>query len=119
MIFVVTPFYRWKDEKEQLRRNTNVEYHKISYVIAQNLWMYMKKELLMLTCSLQLQTKSKIALSIVETIILFSRQEIVLRGHCDSGPISSELPIYNNGNFRSLLRFCVPSGNYTLNDYLS
>lgn len=65
----------------------------------------MKKELLMLAFSLQLQTKSKIASSIVETIILIERQEIVLRGHCDSGLISSEVPTYNDENFRSLLRF--------------
>lgn len=63
----------------------------------------------------------KNVLAIVETIILIGRQEIFLRGHRDSGRILEllELLTYNDGNFRSLLRFHVSSGGNILNDHLS
>lgn len=122
---VVTPFCRWKDAKEQFRYHTNLEYHKTSCIIVQNfIDVYEKK---IVDVSLQLNTarletieQNRIILSsIVETIILIERQEIALRGHCDSGPVLSELPTYNDGNFRALLRFRVDSGDNTLNDHLS
>lgn len=122
---VVTPFCRWKDAKEQFRYHDNLEYHKTSCVMAQSFMdVYEKKTV---DVSLQLNTAKQAAIkqnrkflsSIVETIILIGRQEIALRGHRDSGPISLELPSNNDGNFRSLLRFRVASGDTTLNEHLS
>jgi len=113
------------NSKEQFRYHKNLEYHKTSCVVAQNfIDVYEKK---IVDVSLQRNTallatseqNRKILSSIVETIILIGRQEIALRGHRDSGPILSELPTYNNGNFCALLRFRVDLGDNTLNDHLS
>jgi len=56
---------------------------------------------------------------IIETVILCGRQGIIaLRGHRDSGPFELEDPLNNDGNFRSLLRFKVHSGDQELYKHL-
>ncbi|VVC46144.1 Zinc finger, TTF-type [Cinara cedri] len=89
---VVTPFNRWKDAKEQFRYHTNLEYHKTASRLA------------------TIEQNRKMLSSIIETITLTGRQEIALGGHRDSGPISSELPAYNDGKFCALLRFSCSFG---------
>uniref|UniRef100_A0A8D8THQ5 Zinc finger MYM-type protein 1 n=1 Tax=Cacopsylla melanoneura TaxID=428564 RepID=A0A8D8THQ5_9HEMI len=64
-----------------------------------------------------IEKNRKILHSIIETIIFIGRQEIACRGHVDSGPILID-PDHNDGNFRSLLRFRVSSGDKILSDHL-
>lgn len=61
--------------------------------------------------------RKTILLSITKTIILCGRQEIALRGTCDSGNIFRENDL-NDGNFRSLLRFRIDSRDGILNKHL-
>nr|CAB3265168.1 52 kDa repressor of the inhibitor of the protein kinase-like [Phallusia mammillata] len=59
--------------------------------------------------------------SVLETVILCGRQNIALRGHADSGPVSDptqQSTTVNEGNFRSLLRFRVSSGDNVLKNHL-
>jgi len=58
--------------------------------------------------------------SIIEMVILCARQNIPLRGHRDSGRITSDEDTdINEGNFRALLRFRVRSGDDVLRRHLS
>lgn len=52
-------------------------------------------------------------------ITFIKKQQIFLRGHRDSDPMLSKLLIYNDGNFRSLLRFHVASRDNNLNNHQS
>lgn len=51
------------------------------------------------------QNRSKL-IPIIDTIKLCGRQELALRGTCDSGPIkiNDPEPEINDGNFRAILR---------------
>lgn len=56
---------------------------------------------------------------IIETVMFCGRQCLPLRGHRDSGPIDCDNPpVENDGNFRSLLRFKVMSGDINLAEHL-
>ena len=63
---------------------------------------------------------------IVESIIFLGRQNISFRGHRDNGSLFSkdlenpdvDSDVSNDGNFRSLLRFRVNSGDKTLENHL-
>ncbi len=55
---------------------------------------------------------------IVRAILFCGRQGIALRGHRDDGPLLSDVPEVNDGNFRALLRFAIESGDSILNDHL-
>jgi len=59
--------------------------------------------------AIQIKQNRKRLLPIIQTIILCGRQEIALRGTNDYGPLSldNSKPIYNDGNFRALLRMRV------------
>lgn len=52
---------------------------------------------------------------IVETVLLCGRQGLALRGHRDSGPITLEEPLENDGNFRAILRHCGRINDETKN----
>lgn len=58
--------------------------------------------------------------SIVDTIKLAAIQNIPLRGHRDDGRIdpSGEIPSNNDGNFRTLLRLRLQSGDSALQEHL-
>ena len=49
--------------------------------------------------------------SIAETIILYGRQRITLRIHCDDSKHLEQSPFANHGNFVALLNFRVQSGD--------
>lgn len=49
--------------------------------------------------------------TIIETIELCGHQGLALRGGQDSGELSLKTPVKNDGNFRSLLRYRIQSGD--------
>ncbi len=55
---------------------------------------------------------------IVRTVLFCGRQGIALRSHRDDGPLLSNIPEVNDGNFRALLCFAIERGDSTLNDHL-
>ena len=59
--------------------------------------------------------------SITEIIVLCGRQNIALRGHCDSGTDMVEgvqAASTSHGNFCALLNFRISAGDTTLRDHL-
>lgn len=122
--FVNQPFKRWKDAKETFRYHQSLEYHKKALIIAENFKDVHDKKIVSIDLQLdkarkvEIEQNRRILSSIVETIILIGRQEIAYRGHRDSGPISLEPPIANDGNFRSLLRFRMSAGDDALKKHL-
>lgn len=42
---------------------------------------------------------------VIKTIILCDQQNILLRGHCNFGKLTVDKTDFNDGNFRTLLRF--------------
>lgn len=67
--------------------------------------------------NLVLENRTKL-IPIIETIIFCGRQEMALREDNDSGSIFSCSADNNDGNFRSLLRFRMQSGDLTLKAHL-
>ncbi|XP_008187270.1 52 kDa repressor of the inhibitor of the protein kinase-like [Acyrthosiphon pisum] len=60
---------------------------------------------------------------IIETVVLFGRQNIPLRGHCDQGDFLSftnhhNSSVVNEGNFRELLRLRISAGDKILENHL-
>lgn len=58
---------------------------------------------------------------IIESIKFLGRQNIALRGHKDSGPLSSQphlSSVINEGNFREILKYRILSGDVTLENHL-
>lgn len=121
---VTRHFDRWKDAKELFRHHEGLLYHNNAVVSSQNfIDVHEKKKP---NVSLQLNTAKrneielnrKILSSIIQTIIFCGRQDISLRGHRDSGVISCDMPHKNDGNFRSLLRFRMDSGDEILKQHI-
>ncbi|KAF2890159.1 hypothetical protein ILUMI_16014 [Ignelater luminosus] len=67
----------------------------------------------------RIEENRKRILPIIDTIILYGRQCISLRGHRDSGPIDSDIdPIENDGNFKAILRSKLRYGDEILKLHL-
>lgn len=66
----------------------------------------MDKDLQLSKQKLDFLNESKLRMiPIIETVILCSRQGLALRGSNDTGRISEDEPLTNDGNFRALLRY--------------
>lgn len=113
-------FRNWQHAKEKFNFHQQLEYHKASVVFAQNFIDVHDKKTVSIDLQLnkakkiEIEQNRKVMSSIIETIIFIGRQEIACRGHRDSGLLSLEYPISNDGNFRSLLRFRISSGDNDL-----
>lgn len=64
----------------------------------------------------QLENRQKL-IPIIRAVLLCGRQGLALRGHRDFGLLSLKMTEDNNGNFRSLLRFAIESGDSALNNH--
>ncbi|XP_025192657.1 52 kDa repressor of the inhibitor of the protein kinase-like [Melanaphis sacchari] len=121
---VSKPFIKWKDALECFKLHSNADYHKLSVIRADEFLKMMdsKKPDISIAIdsaykNLVLENRAKLV-PIIETIIFCGRQEMALRGDNDSGHIFSNSDDNNDGNFRSLLRFRVQSGDLTLKAHL-
>ncbi|KAH9360004.1 hypothetical protein HPB48_013634 [Haemaphysalis longicornis] len=56
--------------------------------------------------------------AIVETVLLCGRQDLALRDDKDSGRLSLEEPLQNDGNFRALLRYRANGGDIILTNHI-
>jgi len=54
---------------------------------------------------------------IIQGILFCGRQGIAMCGHCDDGNLLIDMPKENDGNFRSLLRFAIESGDHALESH--
>lgn len=102
---VITPFTRWKDAKENFRHHEALQYHNNAVVSSQHFIDVEEKRIMSISLQLdkarnvEIEQNRKILSSIIETVIFAGRQDIAFRGHRDSGPILSEMPLENDGNF--------------------
>lgn len=122
--FVSKPFINWKSALEAFDHHANTKYHKFAIEQAANFVKVAEGKVLDVAESINVEN-SKIApenkkrlKAIVETILLCGRQELPLRGSCDSGEIGINDPAHNDGNFRALLRFRARSGDEVLKKHL-
>lgn len=119
-------FCNWKDAVEEFNRHQNTEYHKTCLLRAsqlQNISCIKKHDSVDIQVNVglkkQIEENRSRMIPIIETVVLCGRQGIALRGHRDSGPINlEEVPLQNDGNFRSLLRFKAKSGDTELENHL-
>jgi len=108
---VKTPLTNWKKALESFSHHSSLEYHKTS-LLKSNIRAEIDNQNI-LSVDLQISEQQlnfineskKCLIPIIETLILFGRQGLALRGSNDSGRITSEEPITNDGNFRALLRY--------------
>lgn len=123
--FVLTPFSNWKHAIEEFNKHDNNKYHKMTLLKFDCLMSVSNKTTDSILIQLDKKLKSEIEQNraklkpIIETVMFCGRQGLPLRGHRDSGPINCDNPpVENDGNFRSLLRFKVMSGDINLAEHL-
>lgn len=122
---VKNPFTNWKDAVEAFNRHQTTEYHKFSVIKSQNIQLIEQQKQIPVALQIdqsvlvRIEENRKRISPIIDTILLCGRQGISLRGHRDAGPItSSEDPVENDGNFRSILRSKLRSGDEALKSHL-
>lgn len=122
--FVTEPFKDWKHAKEQFRSHQKCEYHNNCVISAQHFMDVHEKKIIDIRSQLntsrlvEVERNRKVLASIIETIIFLGRQDIAFRGHRDSGNISADVPLQNDGNFRSLIRFRMATGDDILRKHM-
>ncbi|CAH1983061.1 unnamed protein product [Acanthoscelides obtectus] len=108
---VTMPFRKWKDAIDKFTSHSNSEYHKFSCLAAENFMKVDSRRMEDITVMLDSQKRkereqNRASLKpIIDTIILCGENEIPLRGHRDSGPLTPEKPLEKEGKFRALLRY--------------
>lgn len=120
---VKKPLTNWKKALESFSHHNSLEYHKTS-LLKSNMRAEIDNQNI-LSVDLQISeqqlgfiNESKTFLiPIIETLILCGRQGLALRGSNDSGRVTSEEPITNDGNFRALLRYRAKTDEQ-LNNFL-
>lgn len=67
-----------------------------------------------------IENRERLLEQIVKTFILHGQQNIPIRGHRDDGLLlnTNNSPVATEGNFRSLLRFRIDSGDKVLENHL-
>lgn len=122
---VLEKFSNWKKAIEEFNKNEATKYHKNSILDADNLLSIYNKSKESIDVQLnnklkiEIQENRKKLIPIIETIIFCGRQGLASRGYNDSGIISLQnSQIYNDGNFRELLRFKVEAGDKNLANHL-
>lgn len=127
--FVLSPFTKWKDAKEEFRRHEASKYHNDCSVTAQNFLRVHDGKSDDICTQIDsgrkeeaMKNRQKLV-PIVKTVMFCGKQEIALRGHLDSGPMKSmggdeDKSFVNDGNFRALLRFRIDSGDDVLKTHL-
>ncbi|KAF2890217.1 hypothetical protein ILUMI_15956, partial [Ignelater luminosus] len=118
-------FRNWKNALEVFAGHESIYYHTFSVTKFQNIELIEEKKQDPIHYQLDLASKHRIEENrkrispIIDTIILYGRQCISLRGHRDSGPIDSDIDsIENYGNFKAILRSKLRSGDEILKLHL-
>lgn len=121
---MTTPFRKWKHAIETFESHSRTDYHKRANIDAQSFLDVMRGKVDSVHMQLNQQAKdlfedSKAKLrAIVETIELCGRQDLALRGDKDSGRLTLEELVNNDGNFRVLLRYRANGGDTVLVDHI-
>lgn len=119
---VTKPLTKWKDAVHDFKHHSESQYHKSSVLLADNFMkVYNKSQPNIMSqidsgYSAQIAANRKRLIPIIETIKLCGRQELALRGTCDSGPIkiNDPEPETNDGNFRAIVRMRSRCGDSNL-----
>lgn len=122
---VTVPFTKWKDALETFENHARTEYHKTATVDAECFLRVARGKSSSVHVQLNQQAKGELEdnkaklRAIVETVLLCGRQDFALRGDKDSGRLSLEEPLQNDGNFRALLRYRANGGDIILTNHIS
>lgn len=114
---VTQPFDKWKNAVELFNKHQTNEYHKFSTLKAIEFLKVAEQNQNDVFVQLhkrnkkEIETNREILKAIIHTIELCGRQGLALRGDNDSGELELKTPINNDGNFRSLLRYRIQSGD--------
>lgn len=121
---VQSAFRDWKKALDKFKDHQSKQYHKNAFEDAQNFKLIRENQKTDVRNAidqsrkqLQLENRRKL-IPIIRTVILCGRQGLALRGHRDHGPVSIEMPVENDGNFKALLRFAAESGDLILQQHL-
>ena len=123
-VLVKSPLTNFQKALELLDKHTKKLYHKAAVVDYEEFVKVMTNKQPSIQQQLRIISQETIAnnckklRSILETIILCGRQNIPLRGHCDSSLDLERDLNASHGNFWSLLQFRVSAGDTTLRDHL-
>ncbi|XP_050500974.1 52 kDa repressor of the inhibitor of the protein kinase-like [Diabrotica virgifera virgifera] len=109
-----------------LESHNSNEYHKKAELDSKNCIKIFEDPDLKIVNRLDQNRKEQVAqnrlrlVPIIKTILLHGKQNIPLRGHRDDGNLmeSADNPVENDGNFRTLLRFRIDSGDTQLAEHL-
>ncbi|XP_072395148.1 52 kDa repressor of the inhibitor of the protein kinase-like [Diabrotica undecimpunctata] len=122
---VKIPFRKWKDAREDFKKHSENLYHKKCLEKAANfLATYTgEKDNIQLMLNkgrkLQIEKNRESLKPIIKTAIFLAKMGQSFRGHRDFGPFDFNAPPQRGeGNFRSLLKFRMDSGDHILTNHL-
>lgn len=114
---VTQPFRNWKHAIELFNIHQNNNYHKFSTSKAIEFLKICDQKQNDVFVQLHQRNENEIRRNrdiikvVIQAIELCGRQGLALRGDHDSGDLQLDTPVQNDGNFRSLLRYGIQSGN--------
>jgi hypothetical protein len=123
---VLKPFTAWKDAIEVSACHSKLNFHIGSAVFAEGFVAVLKSKQDNIFSKLDDARKAQANENrmrlkpVVETIVFCGRQQLVLRGTNDHGPLRPEKkePALNDGNFRALLRMRMRCGDDELKKHV-
>lgn len=113
---VTQPFVKWNDATELFNIHQNNKYHKFSTMKAIEFLKINDQKQNDVFVQLHRRNEDKLKRNreiikvVIQAIKLCGRQGLVRGGH-DSSNLELDTPIHNDGNFRSLLRYRIDSGD--------
>ena len=121
---VKSPFIKYKNAIEAFNAHEKSAVHKTSMKIADSFIATFLGKCDDMQVALDSARKRQVAqnrnrlVPIVQTVIFCGMQELALRGHRDSGPLSISTPSENDGTFRAALRLRLQAGDKVLQHHL-
>ena len=107
---VSIPYANYKKAKDYYLKHQNCKYHEMAATLFENFVFTTQdpeNDIQNILVNSRLKTignNRKRLLHIIRCIEFCGRQELPLRGHRDSGPLTLDAPNHNEGNFRAALR---------------
>ena len=106
---VLEPYVNWKNALKDFSKHQSNSYHREAVIWGENFLATLSRqktsvmEVLNTQKREEIETNRKRIRLIAETILIYGRQGIALRGDEDSGKFTFAEPVKNDGNFRTLL----------------
>lgn len=118
-ILCTKEFSNWKHAIEKFNSHEETSYHKACIenykVMSQKSFVPVNIQIDKAVSAETIENR-KLIRPVIDSILFCGRQGLALRGHSDSGPLSIQEPVENDGNFRAILRYGLKMASFGNSD---